>query len=401
MTAARRVFPFDLDRFAAAIGGGRLFAIAVIGGAVIALAMAVVNRDHLFHFAATTADAPKEDLPTAYAAGVMALEGRYADAYDPAAFRAAVGVPDGALLWLNPPHAALVAAPLALMPYPAAKAAMLAATLFAMLLVARGAGLGRRVTLFAIAATPALYVSLHMLQVGVLCAGLLWAGLHHAARRPILAGFALALLTMKPQYGVLAPVFLIALQQWRTVAATVLWTGLMLFGAAAMFGAAPFAAFAGSIAVVHAGYADMLHPGSVTVVQTIGKLGGADALRVAAALCVACACAAAVWRAARRGKANEAIGLALVLTLVASPSAWTYDFFFATLGLLMIAAARPIWPTSLQIAAAVLWVAPTTPWLLSGVGGEVMPGLALLAAAPLLTAFVLDLSVPLKASTAA
>ncbi|MBY0422970.1 MAG: hypothetical protein K2Q06_11750, partial [Parvularculaceae bacterium] len=124
MSAARRA-AFDLDDFAAAIGGGRLFAIAVLGAALVSLAMVVVNRDHLLHFAASTADAPKEDLPTAYAAGVMALDGRYADAYDPAAFRDAVGVEGGALLWLNPPHAALLAAPLALLPYGTAKAATL------------------------------------------------------------------------------------------------------------------------------------------------------------------------------------------------------------------------------------------------------------------------------------
>ncbi|MBY0422687.1 MAG: DUF2029 domain-containing protein, partial [Parvularculaceae bacterium] len=260
------------------------------------------------------------------------------------------------------------------------------ATVLAALLAAQGAGLVRRQALFAIAAAPALYVSLHMVQVGVFCAALLWAGLHHAARRPILAGLALAVLTMKPQYGVLAPVFLLALGRWRAIGATIAWTGAMLLATRALFGAEPFAAFVASIGVVHAGYADMLHPGSVTVVQTIGKLGGPDALRVAAAFAVGAACAIAVWRAARARP--EAIGLALVLTLVASPSAWTYDFYFATLGLLMIAAARPRWPASLQLAAAAVWIAPTGPWLLNGAGGEIFPGLALLVAAPLLISLV-------------
>ena len=383
MRVAGRRLSFDLSAFADALGAGRLFAIAVVGAAVIALMLTLRESDHLFHLDASTAEAFREDLPTAYAAGVMAREGRYADAYDPALFREAIGQPETGIHWLNPPHAVLLAAPLSLLSYEQAKALTLLTSVLAAWLVAAAAGLRRTEALLVAVVAPAVFVSLFLLQVGIYCAGLLLAGLVLSQRRLWLAGFALAILTMKPQYGVLAPVFLIALGRWPAVGATIVWTLALLAATYLFVGGAPFAAFVDSLATVQLRYAGYAHPGSTTVAQTLGKLGVEAVPRTIAVVLVLVTAIAVVWRAARRLDEKTAVALTLVLSLAAAPSAWAYDFYFVTLGLLMLAQSRPQWPVSLQLLAAAAWFAPLGPWLLGGLAGSVAPGLVLLATAAL------------------
>lgn len=161
------------------------------------------------------------DFVNAWMAGRAALEGQLAAYFDPAVYNAALERAFGPLPehnWSYPPHIALFVWPLALLPYLPAYAlwcltgfAALAAAGFAAGL--RGAGLLLLLT------APAVALNLLTGQNGFFTAALLTAGLTLLDRRPLLAGVAVGLLSVKPQLGLLMPLLLALTGRWRVVAA--------------------------------------------------------------------------------------------------------------------------------------------------------------------------------------
>jgi hypothetical protein len=174
------------------------------------------------------------DFLPVYMAGKLALSGHAATAYDWRAFHGIqahfVGHPfAGFLGWHYPPLHFLVAMALALLPYPAAflgwTVLTLAAFAWAVNRIVKGAAV------FALALPPVLACAL-VGQNGFFSAALLGAMLLCLPARPLLAGFVLAALTFKPQFGLLMPFALLAGGYWRTLAvAAVLalaWIGIGL-----------------------------------------------------------------------------------------------------------------------------------------------------------------------------
>lgn len=84
-------------------------------------------------------------------------------------------------------------------------------------------------------------------QNGFLTFALFGGALLVTERRPILAGVMFGLMSYKPQYGILLPIFLVATGRWRTIAAAsvtvLLFAGLSL----AMFGQQTWRAFVNSV----------------------------------------------------------------------------------------------------------------------------------------------------------
>ncbi len=73
-----------------------------------------------------------------------------------------------------------------------------------------------------VAAFPPLFVTLTHGQTSFLLAALLGGGLLLVERRPWLAGALIGLATIKPQFGLLVPLALLASGQWRTIAGAAL-----------------------------------------------------------------------------------------------------------------------------------------------------------------------------------
>lgn len=127
--------------------------------------------------------------------------------------------------------------PLGLLPYFPALAGWMAVTGAAWLAMVRGwfAALGlKRPGAVLTLAFPPLIVTLTHGQTSFLVGALLGGGLLLVRTRPWLAGVLIGLATIKPQFGLLVPVALLASGQWRTIASA---------GAAAV-GLAAFAAVA-------------------------------------------------------------------------------------------------------------------------------------------------------------
>jgi hypothetical protein len=191
------------------------------------------------------------DFSNVYAAGTLTLQGRPAQAYEPALQHAAEkAVFDGREVpfygWHYPPFFFAVAALVATLPYGWGLAIWLIAGLAAYLAVMR-AILPRPETLLIAAAFPAVFVNIGHGQNGFLTAALLGGALQLLDRRPWLAGVLIGLLAYKPQFGVLIPVALVAGGRWGSIGAALATVAALLAVSIATLGAGIWHAFADSM----------------------------------------------------------------------------------------------------------------------------------------------------------
>jgi Glycosyltransferase family 87 len=116
--------------------------------------------------------------------------------------------------WSYPPHYMLLAAPFGLVGYNLALAiyTALGLWLYWKVVVSGFEGTEQRIALFA---TPTLTVFLLCGQVSALIAVLLVAIYRTLDRQPVVAGLLIALMTVKPQIGLLIPLFLILTGRWK------------------------------------------------------------------------------------------------------------------------------------------------------------------------------------------
>lgn len=334
-----------------------MFALIVVLSSLFALALFDLRAAKVFSLPASAAEAGAEDLVAFFRAAEMAAEGRAADAYDAEAFRDGLGEQHRGMLWLNPPHALLLVAPLDDASYAAAKITLLALTLLSLLLIARLSKAPWWMAA-ALAVSPAAFASLLVMQTGALVALGLVAAFLLATSRPLIAGLILALLTMKPQYGLMAPVLLAALGCWRAIGAAAIFTALLTALSVAAFGVAPWTAFIDSAAGGAIGaHGANLHRDMVSAGSTLMKLGAGGVSGAGQAVTII-ACAAATVVAARRWSREAAIGAALLASAAASPSLWVYDWPLIAAGLFMLMRADAPWTPQMQLSAGLLWVGP-------------------------------------------
>lgn len=342
--------------------GGPLFGLGLTLITIFTVGLFAMRAARIFALPADVSGAPLEDLVAFWRAGELALEGRAALAYDPATLHQTLSEKRAGLLFLNPPHFLLLVSPLGLLSYGAAKAVFLIASISAMVGIAIVAG--RRLaplTLGMVAfllLSPAAFAHALVLQLGPFVALGLLAALLFSSKRPLLTGLFLALLTVKPQYGLLAPVFLIALGEWRTIFAAVGFTVLITALSMIVFGVAPWQAFVSTAYDTYAAHSARLHHDMLTVSQATGKLGAPNSLRQGLQIIAIITCMAATYAAARRFPRDAAIGLTLLLTALAAPSFWVYDWAVVIAGLYMLARSTAPWTAAAQVSACVAWAAP-------------------------------------------
>jgi alpha-1,2-mannosyltransferase len=146
-----------------------------------------------------------------------------------------------------PPIYLLLILPLALLPYAWSLLAWTFATFAAYLTVMFKLD-PERDSLWLAVAFPGALVNLTNGQNGFLTLALLAAAMLTLERRPILAGVMFGLMSYKPQYGLLVPIFLIATGRWRTIAAASVTVLILAALSLAMFGGQTWQAFFSSIA---------------------------------------------------------------------------------------------------------------------------------------------------------
>jgi hypothetical protein len=339
---------------------GPLFVFILLSTSLLLLASWLYDDGGAFTFAQSVGVAENEDFAAFYRAGEMARLGIASDAYDYYRFTEAFSESNKFLFFLNPPHAFLFFEPLTYLGYPGAKAAFMVLSVFCLLMSVHmiRLNLGLWPYVFVLLSSGTFY-SFQLLQLAPITTFLLLFALLFSRTRPVLTGLALAVLTIKPQYGVLVPVFLAANRDWRAFAVAALGTCGLTALSVAVYGLELWQAFFTSLSSgVHAVQFEALHNMMVTFGNSVGKFGVEPDLRKALQLLVMPAFAVAVWFLARRRPREEAVAFCLLAMCLAAPSFLFYDWLIYAMALLLLVKVRPHWPMALQAAAGLLWSAP-------------------------------------------
>lgn len=272
------------------------------------------------------------DFSNVYAAGVLTLEGRPRNAYDPALQHAAekklFGSDTPFFGWHYPPFFLLAAAMLAALPYAWALLAWMALTLPAFLAVIR-AICPRRETLLIAAAFPAVFVNLGHGQNGFLTAALLGGALLWLDRRPAFAGMLIGLLAYKPQFGLLIPLVLFVTGRWMVIVVACATLAALSAVTTLLLGAGVWTAFAASAEFSRS---IVLEAGATgwekiqSIFSAARNLGGSIELAYTAQGALALALAVSLVWLWRGRAAHELKAAALAIAcLLATPYVLDYD----------------------------------------------------------------------------
>ena len=204
------------------------------------------------------------DYVAFYGASVAAKDGKAAMTYDPDAFEQhllQVGPPreDYKLSWQYPPTYFLLIAPLAFIPFIPGYIAWTGGTAALYFASMKRAGFNN-LFLFVILSAPSTFHAVITGQNGFLTASLLIGAALYADKRPILAGLCAALLTVKPQLGVLLPFAYIAGGHWRAFFVAAAGTIALAAIATGTFGVQIWTAFLGGADVVSTRLAENIMP---------------------------------------------------------------------------------------------------------------------------------------------
>ncbi len=179
------------------------------------------------------------DYTDMWAAGRFVTVGNYDALFDTAAFNAGLramfgaGFPDQ--MWPYPPPILLLAVPLSALALAAGFLLYTFGSMSLLWLVLRLGGL-TKTQCWAVLLSPAVAENALAGQNAALTGAFLLGGLLLAHRRPVLAGVMLGALIIKPQFGMLAPVCLVASDNWRALAAMATSAILLIALSGAVFG---------------------------------------------------------------------------------------------------------------------------------------------------------------------
>jgi hypothetical protein len=335
--------------------------------------------------------APQCDFSTFWPAGLLAAQGNAAAAYQPAALQALrenLFFPQIDMVpFLYPPPTLLAVIPLSCLPF---ETGFWAWSLILTVLAAgllRAAGLSWAIILLTFISPAALWND-QIGQLGTFTGAALVAGLLLSVTRPRLAGMILAILVIKPQAALLAPLALLAGPRPRRGLAAAASTGATLLILSLLFlGQGAWRAYLGpglaaSNVILQAplGSGDDYHQFGISVFWMMRAVGAGIAASYAAQAIAAIAAAALVlllWR----GKAgiHAKVAITVFLSLLATPYGFVGDMVAYSTALLLLAQGRG-W--RIDILDACLWLWPAlNPAIHAGCGLLLTPFVVTFAAA--------------------
>lgn len=348
----------------------RLFLIVYMGG------LAYWAAEH-FWVAEVATTALRNDFAGFWSVGHLVLEGRAWEAYDPSLVFAieATLVPEYEMYlhWFYPPQFFFLVGPLALLPYFAAFVVWVGATC-ACLAVATRVWAPHPTTLWLFMASPGLIWILRYGQTGVLAAALLSGALYFMTRGyHYRAGILIALLTFKPQLGVLVPFALIAGKQWRVFAAATLATIFIMGASALVFGLETWPSFIDAInlAMTLQSHDALPQDQVVSLYAPLRTAGISDqtalVLQIALGLAVL-VLVLQVWQ--RFGVCRMSVALLLAGSVLVSPKVLSYDLavFAPAIAILVWDGIERGWFLGERTSYIILWFWP----LISGAVGDLV-----------------------------
>jgi hypothetical protein len=331
------------------------------------------------------------DFAAFYAAGEAAARGLGANIYEPLAFEALLREVAPAsdrygLTWQYPPTYFFAVRPLAEIGYLPGYILWSGLTAAAWILALRSTGFRGLYLLVALAAPSAFHAAITG-QNGFMTAALLAVAALHADRRPIIAGCAAALLTMKPQLGLLIPIAYLAGGCWRAFFVAAAGAAALAAASALVFGAETWIAFLDGAREASRNLAAGILPlYKMATPYAAARLAGVSE-SVSAALFIAVALSASVAVALvwRRTKDAELRAIALIgCALLAAPYGYYYELIIlaAPMALLARRAAANGWlPGEPHLLALVFFLPLFLPGAPIREGFTLGPVVVILAAA--------------------
>lgn len=348
------------------------------------LAAAVMALAFLAHVARTIAEinapgfggeAVRLDFTAFWAAAKLALAGDAAAAFEPDRLREALslppGMPPGDLIWLYPPAWHMAVAPLGLLSFPAAylvySAAAFAAFAATIRPLARPLPGGSPLVL----AAPAVLIALLLGNMSLLwTAGLAGALGAAAAGQAALAGLLIALLTVKPQLGLLVPVALAAGGHWRVILWALLCTAALLALSTAVMGVGYWRHFFDAMGLMSGlmttGVVEF--KGMMTWYAMFRTGGAPHAPALTAQVAIALAAAAAVgWVWSRPHASADLMAAALCAAIpLATPYAYHYEMTLTLAAALFLARDGFGASRGARLWLLLLWLGPAVNLALAG-----------------------------------
>jgi len=263
--------------------------------------------------------------------------------------------------WVYPPSFLLLVLPFGMMGFFTAYLLFQAITGGALVAALR-AGELKAGTIAAVLLSPAAAISVIDGQLAFMIAAILAGGFFLLERRPWIAGAILGLLTLKPQFALMAPLALIAGGSWRAFAAAALSATVLVLASALALGIEPW------IWWWHQTLSSIASPDPKWIefgriwgnsVYACALLLGADNRMASLLQAIAVVVCAGVVIAAYRSRMNRDLKLAvlLVATILAAPHSGAYDALLLVIaGFLWIArTAGEAWRWMIVLA---LWIVP-------------------------------------------
>ncbi|MEM9138352.1 MAG: glycosyltransferase family 87 protein [Pseudomonadota bacterium] len=270
-------------------------------------------------------------------------------------------LPTAPMLWLYPPGWLAVILPLGLMPF---FWAWLAFGIVSLGLFAAALWLPARAVPGALPlalAAPVVLMTLALGQNSLIFAALLVLALEAIRRdRAVLAGLAIAAMTMKPQLGLAIPVALLAAGQWRVILWAAVATAAILGASLIWPGAAYWPAFFTGVQEGSEVIRDSYLPTIMASGYGMAAIAGAEreaALMVQGAISLTAAAALAWLWHNDTDFDIKAGGLALA-TLLITPYAMYYELCFAVVGCVYLARAGVFTNRAKAVLPLLLWLLP-------------------------------------------
>lgn len=306
-------------------------------------------------------------------AGRAILEGDFASLYDGDAFTARLNQDYRAFLdgpldyrpWVNPPWFALLMAPLAALPF---RLSWLAGQVLQIALLAwtmrRLAPDAARPGLLAVLLGPVVALNALCGQTALFACALALIALSDGARRPVIAGIALALLSYKVQFVPVVGLVLVLRGQWRALGWAAAGGALLLALSIAVMGSEPWVDWFREILAGLTGEGSWNDAGrrwgNSTYAGLVALGAGTDAASLVQNLVTALSLVLAGIVARQSMAERQRLAALLLLILLAAPYFAAYDSIFAVTALWLV------WHDGKGLAPANLaqWAVPLLIWMI-------------------------------------